>query len=115
MDQIIYLPAEISPQNCAYVYDTNTIRVYKTKPTNNTTIEYTDYFINSHYITRTGETTFGNYNTLNYDCLEYTKFSTHVSYRNDFFEILGITFIIVFSLWYISWFLINRIRKGTRL
>lgn len=115
MDEVIYLPIEIKPQNCAYLYDKDTIRVYETKPSHNTTIAYTDYFINSHYLYRTGDTSFGSYSTISYDCLDYKLFSTHVSYRNDFFEILGITFIIVFVLWYFSWFLINRLRKGTGL
>lgn len=112
---MIYLPDEINANNCAYVYDTNTIRVYERVPQTNSTISYTDYFINSNYITRTGQTTFNNYSTINYDCIDYTKFTTSYAYRNDFASILIITLIIIGSVWFLISKLIKTLLKGRKV
>lgn len=111
---MIYLPDEITEQNCAYVYDTNTIRVYERMPANNTSVDYTDYFINSNYITRTGTTNFNSYSTLNYNCLDYTQFTTNYAYRNDFANILIIALIIIGVIWYLSATLIKTLLKGRK-
>lgn len=97
----IYLPIEIKSTNCAYVYDKDTIRVYEIKPTYDTTINFTDYFINSNYLSRSGSTKFGSYNTLNYNCIDYTNFTTDYKYRSDFSSILIIAFILIFSVFYL--------------
>jgi len=98
---MIYLPEEITIDNCAYVYDSNTIRVYEEIPRTNSTINYTDYFVNSHYMSRTGSTTFNNYSTINYNCLDYTKFTTSYQYRNDIADILIISLIIIGVIWFL--------------
>lgn len=100
----LYLPTELSSNNCAYLYDKDIIRVYDTKPTYDTTINYTDYFINSHYLTRTGTSKFGSYTNFNYDCLQVTDFTTSFVYRNDLAEILIIAFLILFT----AYFLVSR-------
>ena len=79
---MIYLPDVVSSSNCAYVYDNNTIRVYEEVPSVNTTIDYTDYFINSHYITRTGSTQFGQWSTIQYNCINSSNFTTNAIYHN---------------------------------
>lgn len=94
---MVYLPIQINSNNCAYVYDNNIIRVYATRPNYNTTIQYTDFFVNSHYITRTGSTTFGQFSTINYDCLNATDFTSNIWYRNDIADI-SITFGVWFSI-----------------
>ena len=112
---MIYLPDEINSNQCAYVYDTNTIRVYDSIPRTGTTIDYTDYFINSNYITRTGSTTFGNYSTINYDCIDYTKFTTIYAYRNDFADILVIALIIIGVVWFLISKLFKTLLKGRKV
>lgn len=111
---MIYLPVEITNNMCAYVYDRDTIRVYESRPQNNRTIAYTDYFINSHYISRTGTTTFNNYSTLNYDCLPAENFSKSVSYRNDLPDILIIALILIGSVWFLISKLIKTLLKGRK-
>lgn len=94
---MVYLPIQINSNNCAYVYDSNIIRVYDSRPTYNTTIQYTDFFINSHYLTRSGSTSFGQYQTLNYDCIAHTDFTTNIWYRIDISDI-SITFGVWFAI-----------------
>lgn len=104
---MIYLPDEVTSNMCAYVYDKDIIRVYDTRPTYNTIINYTDYFINSNYLTRTGSTSFGSYTTLNYNCIDYNNFTTSYLYRNDLDKILIIALIFIG----VCWFLISKIWK----
>ena len=79
---MIYLPDNITNTNCAYVYNSETIRVYDEVPRPNSTISYKDYYVNSHYIYRTGQTTWSNYNTFNDTCLSSSNFTTNAFYRN---------------------------------
>lgn len=111
---MIYLPAPVYSTNCAYVYDKDTIRVYDSVPRNNTTISYTDYFINSQYLTRTGQTTFNQYSTLP-TCLDYLDFTTNVGYSNDFYKILIMSIILIGSVWFLVKTLLRRFLYGRKL
>ena len=102
---MIYLPDVITSSNCAYVYDKDTIRVYEEVPVVNATIDYVDYFINSHYITRSGSTSFGQWSTIQYNCIDYNNFSTNAIYRNDFPSIMIMAFIFIF----VCWFLVSKL------
>lgn len=96
----IYLPETITSNQCAYVYDKDTIRVYESRPNYNTDINYTDYFINSNYIYREGTTRFNQYSSLP-SCLDSSLFTDEVYYRNDFDKILIIFFIIfIFAIYF---------------
>lgn len=93
---MIYVP-EYNQGNCAYIYNSDIIRVYDRVPTNNSTISYHDYYIKSSYMYNTGSTTFTNYSTLPV-CINDSRITTDVYYRNDFPQILFM--FIVFA--YIS-------------
>ena len=104
----IYLPVEITDDQCAYVYDKDTIRVYEGRPTLNATYNYTDYFINSDYITRSGSTTFGNWgSSISFECLDSSSFTTSAYYRTD----IGQIFIVAFCLIFMCLFLISRLYR----
>lgn len=111
---MIYLPNEVLSSNCAYVYDKDTIRVYETEPRNNSTISYTDYFINSYYLTRTGSTTFSNYSTLP-TCVDYTEFTTNVGYSTYFDKVLIMSIILIGSVWFIVKTLLRRFLYGRKI
>ena len=111
----IYLPVEVSNNNCAFVYDKDTIRVYEEVPRYNATIAYTDYFIHSDYISRTGSTTFGSYGTINYNCLSSTDFSTNAIYRMDISSIVLIAFIFIFGFYYLIRTLLRRLLYGRKI
>lgn len=96
---MIYVP-EYNNNKCAYVYDSSRIRVYSSRPQNNTTISYRDYYFNSHYLYNDGSTTFSNYSTLP-TCLSNDDISTDIWYRNDLSDIMIILFIILTIFYYI--------------
>lgn len=95
---MIYVP-DLENYRCYVVRDSNTLRAYTRVPTNNTEIDYRDFYINSHYLYQDGTQTFSNYTTLPV-CLDNSKLTTEVYYRNDFDSIL-IIFIILVIIWFI--------------
>ena len=111
----IYLPIEVEDTNCAYVYDKDTIRVYEEVPRQNATIDYTDYFINSDYISRHGSTTFNNWSTpIGYDCISSSDFSTNAIYRHDFPLILLTATILIGFCWFLISKLYRRLMYGNK-
>lgn len=111
----IYLPVEVSSTNCAYVYDKDTIRVYEEVPRLNATINYTDYFINSDYISRTGSTTFGNWQTgISYDCLSPSDFTTSAFYRTDIAKSFIVATCLIGMCWLFISKLIRRLHYGSK-
>lgn len=81
---MIYIPNYENNQ-CAYVRDKDTIRVYDDIPVINSTTTYTDYYVNSHYLSTTGVQTFNQYSTVP-SCID--NVSTDWWYRNDISSIL---------------------------
>lgn len=102
----VYVP-EFNQGNCAYIYNTDIIRVYDSTPRQNTTISYKDYYINSSYISNTGSTTFSTYSTLP-TCISSSNITTNVFYRNDFDKILVITFLLMIICFYFPYRIISR-------
>lgn len=101
---MIYLP-EIS-YACYEVRDKDTIRAYHTQPYNpptnqSITITYTDYFINSHYLSKNGTQNFG-YNTTLPSCINKNTLTNDFYYRNDIDNILIIFLIIVIFIYYLG-------------
>lgn len=111
---MIYLPEEVTSSNCAIWQDSNTIRLFNGVPHSNTTLSYNDYFINSHYLARHGSVSFG-MNVNNYNCIDSSEFTTVVSYRNDFADILIIAVIVVGVIWFLVSKLIKRLLCGRRV
>lgn len=107
----IYLPNELTENQCAFVYDKDTIRVFEEIPTENSTIDFTDYYINSNYLSKKGKYTFS---TELPSCLNNTDFTTDYYYRNDFDRILIIFFIILFIVYYIFSKIIHSFFLGFR-
>ena len=110
----IYLPDEVTSTNCAYMYDKDTIRVYESVPRVNATINYTDYFINSDYYTRSGSTSFGSYSTINYNCITYTDFTTNYVYSLSFPRIMIMALIICGVPWFLLRTLLRRYLYGRK-
>lgn len=90
---MIYVPNYVST-NCAYIYNSDIIRVYDTVPQSGRTIAYKDYYIKSSYIYNEGSTTFSNYSTLP-SCIASSRITTDIYYRNDLPSILIIFFAFV--------------------
>lgn len=102
-----YLPVALEDTNCPVIIDKDTIRVYEVAPTYNSTVNYTDYYVNSHYMSSTGSRTFSNYSSLP-ACESISYFTNNISYRNDFLTIF-LTFLLIVGF---AWFLISFIFKG---
>lgn len=97
----IYVP-NYSDGNCAYIYNSDIVRVYDSIPRHNSTIGYKDYFINSSYIDNNGTTTFSQYSSLP-TCINSDRITTEVYYRNDFAQILLIFFLLSFICFWVPW------------
>lgn len=70
------------------------LRVYDYRPTANSDVNYTDYFIDKHYLDRTGIQHFSNYN-VNVSCIDKSRITSDVMYRYDYYQTL-ILFLILF-------------------
>lgn len=107
MNNLIYVP-DYESTNCAYMYSNNVLRVYDEQPRYNSTITYTDYMVDNHYLYRNGSTTFSNYSTLPV-CLDSSSLTTNMYYRTDFDNILVIFFILFIFIVYIPIKLFSRL------
>lgn len=103
----VYIP-EFSNGNCAYIYNSDIIRVYNSEPTHNSTIAYKDYYIKSSYIYNEGSTTFSNYSSLPV-CINSNRITTNVMYRNDIDSILVCFIIILIICFYFPYRIISRL------
>lgn len=108
MNDKIYVP-KYDSGNCAVLDNLQNgyIRVYQKKPTINTQISYVDYFVDSHYIQRSGVQQFQSYN-YNVTCVNDGIVTTDFYYRADFNEILVCFFIISIFIIYLPYKLISR-------
>lgn len=100
----VYLPS-ITNSNCIVILDKDTIRVYNDLPTAYNLHSYTDYFINSHYLSKTGE----EYIETVPVCEDHVGFTTEVYYRNDLSDILIIFLIIVLIGFYLPYKILARL------
>lgn len=102
----VYVP-EFNSGNCAYIYNSDIIRVYSSTPSHNTTISYKDYYIKSSYIYNEGSTTFSNYSALPV-CINSNRITTNVMYRNDIDSIMVVFFILLLICFYFPYRIISR-------
>lgn len=102
----IYVPSYNS-NNCLHIQSSDIIRVYDSQPRQNATINYTDYYIKSSYISNRGEQTFSQYTTLP-SCYNSSDITTNVMYRTDIDSILIIFIILLVFCFYFPYRLISR-------
>lgn len=103
---------------CYVLVNKDTIRAYEVKPYNpgyNQTINinYRDYYINSNYLYTDGIQQFSNYTTLPV-CLDVSKLTSDVYYRQDLDKILVIFLILCIFMFLIPIKLFQRFFKGAR-
>lgn len=98
----IYVP-ELENYDCYVVQSEGVIRAYESVPTQNSTVNYRDYYINNSYIYRDGSQSFSQYSTVPI-CLSSDVITNNAYYRTDVFEI----FILVFLFLFVAYFLISK-------
>lgn len=110
----IYLPIDnLNDFACYSVIDKDTIRAYRSQPQLDSSSEYVDFYINSHYLQKTGIQSWGQWNSSLPTCLAADSITTDYYYRNDFADILLIFIIFAIVGIYLPFKLISRIfRKG---
>lgn len=96
----IYLPIEnINDFACYSVIDKDTIRAYRTQPKIDSSSEYVDFFINSHYLEKTGIQNWGQWTSSLPTCINKNSFTNNYYYRNDFASSLFIfTIFAIFGI-----------------
>lgn len=105
----LYVPVDnISDYACYYILDKDTIRAYRTTPSYNATINYTDFYINSHYLNKEGQQTFQQFSTIP-SCVSSNSLSNNVFYRSDITDILLCTFIILIICFFLPYKIISRL------
>lgn len=104
----IYIP-QINENQCAYVLDSETIRVLDSNNLNEN-VNYTDYFINSHYISKSGSILL----TESVDCIRQDIITSDFYYRNDLSDILICFLIILFICFYFPTRIMARFFKRLR-
>lgn len=93
----IYLPIDnVNDFACYSLYDKDTIRAYRSQPQIDSSSEYVDFYINSHYLQKTGIQTWGQWSNTLPTCFSKSFITNDVYYRNDFDSIL-----IIFSILFI--------------
>lgn len=112
-ESLIYVP-DITNYVCFVVQSEGIIRAYETMPTNNSSVNYRDYYIRSNYIYKDGIQTFSQYTTLPI-CLDSANLTNAYAYRNDFADICIIALILIGVVWFLVTMLIKAVFKGRKV
>lgn len=96
----LYLPIDnVDDFACYSVYDQDTIRAYYSMPQLDSSSNYVDFYINSHYLQKNGTQHWGSYNQYLPTCISKSTFTNNYYYRNDFTSILFIfTIFAIFGI-----------------
>ena len=96
----IYLPIDnVDEFACYFVYNQDTIRAYYTMPQINSSSNYVDFYINSHYLKKQGIQEWGHYTEYLPICIDKNTITNNYYYRNDFASILFIfTIFAIFGI-----------------
>ena len=98
----VYLPIDnVNDFACYSVLDKDTIRAYSSRPQINTSSNYVDFYINSHYLEKEGTQTWGNYTQYLPTCISSSAITTDFYYRNDMSQILIMFIILCIFIFYI--------------
>lgn len=107
---MIYVP-NLNSNNCVVLTNSTTLRVYEYRPTQNSTRNYTEYYLNMHYYSNVGTATFGN---TSYLPICRTDVTSDVFYRVDMPDILTMFFILSIFCFYIPLKLFTRFSRRTQ-
>lgn len=106
----MYVPNYTDGQ-CGVLFDSNTIRVYEQEPEEDTSVDFTDYYFNSHYLSSDGTQYFSSSDILP-DCRD--DITTNFYYRTDISDIVFLTLVFIGFNWFLISKLVKAITKGRR-
>lgn len=109
----IFVPQDSTYNKCYVVQSEGVIRGYDRTPSNNTSYNYRDYYINSDYIFRDGNGSWSSYTTLPV-CLGNDIITNESWYRLDITNVLINISVVFFFCFYIP-FRIFKSLLGRRL
>lgn len=92
---MIYVP-DLENYKCFVLQDKDTIRAYENVPLDNSLVNYRDYYVNSHYVYNDSVESI----IVAPKCIDISKLTNEVYYRNDFDSILVIFLILVLICFY---------------
>lgn len=97
----IYLPVDnVSDFKCYEVRDKDTIRAYYSKPAVNSSSDYIDFYINSHYLEKTGTINWGQWSQNLPVCISETSITNEIEYRFDYLQsIFLFALLVVIMFW----------------
>lgn len=101
----VYVPS--NDCDCVSVSNGDILRCYTDTPRQNTTVNYIDYYINSHYLEKGGTQTFNQYTSLPV-CVPSNQVTNNVMYRSDLDGILICFLIILLICFYFPYRIISR-------
>jgi hypothetical protein len=112
----IYLPINSTNDFACYVVrDKDTIRAYKTQPAINSSSEFVDFYVNSHYLHKSGTESWGQWENYLPTCLDSNLITTDFEYRTDFADIMIIFFIFAIFIFYLPIKLFSRVLRRVAL
>ena len=98
----IYLPVDnVSNFSCYSVRDKDTIRAYYSKPSINSNSNYVDFYINSHYLQKSGNESWGQWTSNLPVCLPNSSITNKIEYRTDYLESMLLFIILLFILFWL--------------
>ena len=98
--------------SCYVIYDKDTIRAFHDNLVDGESVDYTDYYVNSHYTSKDGSLIY-NSGVSEFDCINSALLTNDIYYRNDLDSILIIFGIICIFAFYIPFKIFKTLfRKG---
>ena len=98
----IYLPINnVNDYACYSVYDKDTIRAYVQKPQLDSSSQYVDFYINSHYLQKTGTQSWGQWNSSLPTCLNNSIITNDVYYRADILPCILLFIAMLYLFFYL--------------
>ena len=98
----IYLPVDnVTDFKCYEIRDKDTIRAYYNKPAINSSSDYIDFYINSHYLEKTGNVSWGQWSQNLPTCINESNITNDIVYRFDYTESIALFSLLVLIMFWI--------------
>lgn len=98
----VYLPVDnVNDFACYSVRDKDTIRAYYSKPAIDSSSDYIDFYVTSHYLEKTGSESWGQWSSYLPTCLPVESITNSIEYRFDYAESIVLFSLLVLILFWV--------------